>query len=502
MTNFLLSLTPILVLLVCLLVLKVSAMRSALITFAVTFAEFIFWLKPDAAGAAVTLEKGLTMTVFVGLIAFGAMLLFSLVDVSGGFSIINDCLSNLFHDRFALFLMISWVFSAFLQGIAGYGLPAVIGTTILMKSGFPAAKSAAASLLGHSWAISFGSMGSSIFAIDLVTNASLKEILLGMSHYGSIGMLCCGLGVCFIYGGRGYVLKGLKYVMPAWAAMTAALTIMATYEMTSVIGFATGIVGVAAMLLTYRLTDRRKVNPLMAEQKRQLLNSVLPYVLIIIFSLAFFLLNPDWEISFSFPGYETLKGISVEAKPDYVVFNILKYPFTIILITTVISIAYYDRINRLERKQISIIFQNTTKKIVPTEVTLLFLLCTASIMMDSGMTRILSTGVVELTGRGYSFMASVIGMLGAFITGSNTNSNILFGSLQETAALSLGMAPALMCAVQSISASVGGAIGPTTTALVAAAAGKSGQEIEIYRYTLLPTVAAAVVLGLVNAIFI
>lgn len=102
----------------------------------------------------------------------------------------------------------------------------------------------------------------------------------------------------------------------------------------------------------------------------------------------------------------------------------------------------------------------------------MFLLCTASIMMDGGMTEILSTTIVRWTGSGYSFMAALIGTLGTFITGTNTNSNILFGSLQETAALSLSLSPALMCAVQSIAASVGGTIGPTNTALVAAVAGK------------------------------
>ena len=50
--------------------------------------------------------------------------------------------------------------------------------------------------------------------------------------------------------------------------------------------------------------------------------------------------------------------------------------------------------------------------------------------------------------------------------------------------------------VQSVSASVGGAIGPTTTALVAATAEKTGKESEIYRYTILPTAVTATVLGL------
>lgn len=104
-------------------------------------------------------------------------------------------------------------------------------------------------------------------------------------------------------------------------------------------------------------------------------------------------------------------------------------------------------------------------------------------MMDGGMTEILSTTIVRWTGLGYSFMAALIGTLGTFITGTNTNSNILFGSLQETAALSLSLSPALMCAVQSIAASVGGTIGPTNTALVAAVAGKAEKKP---KYILIP----------------
>ena len=230
--------------------------------------------------------------------------------------------------------------------------------------------------------------------------------------------------------------------------------------------------------------------------KKSLLNSVMPYIMVIVMSIGFFIINPGLKLSFSFSGYETALGAVVAAEEDYVTFNILKYPFTIILITTVVSVIYYCKINLMKRKDINTIVKATVKKIKSTEITLLLLLCTASIMMDSGMTTILSTTIVEFAGKGYAFMSSVIGMLGAFITGSNTNANILFGSLQETAALSLGIAPAVICAVQSVSASVGGAIGPTTTALVAATADKSGKESEIYRYTLVPTIITAVILGL------
>lgn len=475
-----------------------SAKNSSALAFAAVFAEFIFWFKPGLFGTGVTLGKGAIMGVFVGLIAFGAMLLYNLVDVSGGFAVINRFLSKVFRDEFALFIMIVWTFSAFLQGIAGYGLPAVIATTILIKSGFDPAKSAAASLLGHSWAITFGSMGSSIFAIELVTDTPIRETLVNMSYFGSIGMLMCGLGVCFIYGGFKAVAKGLKYVLPTWIVMTTALIAMAHMEMVSVIGFVTGITGIITMLALHKIYSYNDNPAEKIDGVKELLRSVLPYIMVIVLSIGFFLINPSLKLAFSFPGYESMLGTVVAAEKNYVVFNILKYPFTIIVITTIVSVIYYCKINVLKKENVKTIVKATTKKIKSTEITLLLLLCTASIMMDSGMTVILSDTIVKTAGSGYGFMSAVIGQLGAFITGSNTNANILFGSLQETAALTLGISPAIICAVQSVSASIGGAIGPTTTALAAATAEKSGQESEIYRYTLVPTIITAVILGIAS----
>ena len=192
----------------------------------------------------------------------------------------------------------------------------------------------------------------------------------------------------------------------------------------------------------------------------------------------------------------------VPAEEDYVTFNILKYPFTIILLTTLISLVYYDRIGSLKLNSFGTIVKKTWKKIYSTEITLFLLLCTANIMMDSGMIVTLSTSIVAFTGGLYPIMAAVVGAIGAFITGSNTNSNILFGALQENAAISLGMTPAIMCAAQSIAASIGGAIGPTTTALSATAAGKTGHESEVYHYTLLPTLAAVAAIGIMNIIIL
>ena len=75
--------------------------------------------------------------------------------------------------------------------------------------------------------------------------------------------------------------------------------VMAEYEMVSVIGFVTGMVGVAVMMVVNRLSDRKERSMADAGQKRRLFASVLPYLLIILLSLTFFVLNPGLEISVS-----------------------------------------------------------------------------------------------------------------------------------------------------------------------------------------------------------
>jgi lactate permease len=153
-------------------------------------------------------------------------------------------------------------------------------------------------------------------------------------------------------------------------------------------------------------------------------------------------------------------------------------------------------------KVLKSVTQKTVSKCVSTTITIVFLLSMAVIMMDSGMIDQIATSLVSVTGDFYPLIAPFIGLLGAFVTGSNTNSNIIFGSLQEIAANSIGMSAVVMCAVQSIGASIGGAIGPTTVSLGATAAQIQGEESKIYKNNLVPILLATLALGIVNFIII
>ena len=122
----------------------------------------------------------------------------------------------------------------------------------------------------------------------------------------------------------------------------------------------------------------------------------------------------------------------------------------------------------------------------------------ALVMMDSGMTATLADTVAAITGGVFPLVAPFFGVLGSFITGSNTNSNVIFGKFQVSVAESLQIDPYIMAALQSIAGSVGVALGPTNILMGASASGLTGNESGIYAKVLKPVLLTATVLGLAN----
>ena len=87
----------------------------------------------------------------------------------------------------------------------------------------------------------------------------------------------------------------------------------------------------------------------------------------------------------------------------------------------------------------------------------------------------------------YVIISPIIGILGAFVSGSNTVSNTLFTNLQYQSALNLGLPTVLIVALQVIGGAVGNMICVNNTVAVCATVGTNGKEGKIIRFTLTPT---------------
>jgi lactate permease len=121
----------------------------------------------------------------------------------------------------------------------------------------------------------------------------------------------------------------------------------------------------------------------------------------------------------------------------------------------------------------------------------------ALIMNDTGMTSVLAIGIANATGPLFPIFSPYIGVLGCFMTGSNTNSNVMFGALQVETAKSLGISPLIIASIQSIGGSIGSSIAPAKVLVGAGAVGLGGREGDIMRKTLGYCLTIALLVGLV-----
>ena len=120
----------------------------------------------------------------------------------------------------------------------------------------------------------------------------------------------------------------------------------------------------------------------------------------------------------------------------------------------------------------------------------------ALVMTDTGMTSLLGRTIADGTGTLFPIFSPYIGVLGTFMTGSNTNSNVMFGALQLEAASALGIGAVTISSVQSIGGSLGSAIAPAKVLVGTTIVGLSGREAEVLRRTIPYCLAIVLLVGL------
>ncbi len=501
-----LSFIPILALLVGLIGLKYSAVKSGMIALGLTVVIGIVGFGLGTQGLLIAVGKGFSLAFYVLVIIWSAMFLYHVV---WEFKAIQTITANIMHfirDPFVQFIILAWLFSAALQGVAGFGVPVVIVVPILISLGFPPIKSTVAVLLGHSWAVSFGSMGSSFYTISLVTGLEPQQVGFAMAVFNGIAMVAMGLLVCYFYGGFKDTKKALIYVLPTSLVMWATMFLSLWLNLLSMVSLLSALSGLVILYGIFRLREKKTIGEKITADKIQnapmsLWTALLPYGIILVLTLGFQLLPLDHlALSFPFKASETALGYVVKAEAAFAKLKLFGHPGPILALASLGALLAYKRIGVFSKAKLKTVGQLTVKKCMPTTKSLTILIVMALVMMDSGMTEAMAFTVSSVTGSLYVFFAPFIGVLGSFITGSNTNSNVLFGKFQYDIAMSLGVSPYLMCGVQSIAGSIGVGLGPTTLLMSATAAGLGGQESDLYKKVLPPILLTAGLMGLLHGL--
>ncbi|HIE57441.1 MAG TPA: L-lactate permease, partial [Anaerolineales bacterium] len=199
---FILALLPVLVILSLMLGLRWGASRAGAAGYltALTVAIAAFGAGPQLL--AVAHGKALLLTIDVLFIIWMAFLLFRVADEAGAIKTIGRALPHLTTDKGMQALLIGWVFASFLQGVGGFGVPVAVIAPIMGGLGFAPLAAVVIPSVGHSWAVTFGSLGSSFNAMMAATG--LPAGVLGLPSALFLGAAGIGVGLMVAHAAAGW----------------------------------------------------------------------------------------------------------------------------------------------------------------------------------------------------------------------------------------------------------------------------------------------------------
>ena len=183
--------------------------------------------------------EALILAADVSLIVWAALLLYQTVERAGALAVVAEALARLSADRLIQTLLLGWVFASFLQGIGGFGVPVAIVAPLLIGLGVSRDRAVVIPALGHSWAVTFGSLGVPfvvlVKTVDLPGErlAGPSALLLGALGYAVALMAAHALegragmpraAVCGLSGPRWAraACAGGEWLMDAWRGRRGA----------------------------------------------------------------------------------------------------------------------------------------------------------------------------------------------------------------------------------------------------------------------------------------
>lgn len=412
----------------------------------------------------VAFGRAVLLALYVLYIIWMALLLYHTVNEAGAIALIGRELPTLARSHTTQALLLGWVFGSFLQGASGFGVPAAVVAPLLVGLGFAANQAVVIALLGHAWAVTFGSLGSSFFSLIAATGQP-GEILAGPSALLlAFCCLACGVGVAWEADGWTALRRQWLLILGVGGTMAAVQAVLAVAGLWSLAAFLAGLVGLIVMLLWLRLSTSRGA-PAITVGRRELVTALFPYlILVLVIVTGQLILQAPLDILLldpTFPEVQTSFGWTTAAGTGRSI-SIFGHAGALLLYASLLSFLWFRYRGTLQSKPYSgrIILQKTLKGSIKPTIGIVSLVAIAVTMQHAGMTQRLAEALSVGTGPFFPFLSSFIGALGAFMTGSNTNSNVVFGSLQQETAAVLNLSIPIILAAQTAGGAIGGIFAP------------------------------------------
>ena len=425
LTTFL-ALLPILWLIIALAILKMPAWKATTIAAIGSFIIAVVPGLPFAKDPSIIFSgalEGAALAIWpICLVILAAIFTYNLVVKTGAMETIKSMLSSVTEDKRILAVLLIWGFGNFMEGMAGFGTAVAIPAAMMVAVGFNPLKSIIACLVANAVPTTFGSIG--IPTTTLAALTGINPVALGT--YISSQLFILNIITPFFIVAIMFGLKALKGVFIPTLLAGLALAVPELF-INVVLGPELSVIGSAVIILALVIATAKIFDGFLT------------------------------SIKTSVPIY-----MGEGAKPYTFVW--VTTPGVLIFIAAIIG-------GLIQKASLGTIFGTAGKtfsNLKFTFLTIITIVMTAKIMTYSGMTQDIAKAIVSATGSMYPAFAPIVGALGAFITGSGTNSNVLFGPLQSAAASQLSTDKDLamwLVAINSGAAGIGKMLSPQSIAI-------------------------------------
>ncbi len=429
--------------------------------------------------------KSLLLSLDVLLIVWSAFLLYRVADEAGAIRTIGEALPHLTADRGMQALIIGWAFASFLQGVGGFGVPVAVVAPLLVGLGFQPLAAVVIPSIGHSWAVTFGSLASSFQALMAATGLPGPDLAPLAAVFLGIAGMAVGLMVAHAAGGWAALRRLWVPTLILGAVMAVVQYLLATNGVWNIAAFGGGLAGLAVGYPMAR-RFRGEQNHHSDLNVRALVVALSGYAVLIAVTLTIQLIPPvraalgSFVIRMDFPELRTALGYVTPAGPGRKI-SLFRHAGAILTYSSVLAFLIYHRAGLYQPGAVRRIVSGTVRRVMSSSVGIASMVAMAVVMQHAGMTETLARGLAEGFGRAFPLIAPWIGALGAFMTGSNTNSNVVFAALQMRTAELLGFQVLLILAAQTAGGALGSVIAPTKVVVGASTGGMAGREGEVIR---------------------
>lgn len=545
---------PMIVLLGLLAGLKVKPHWCAIAGALTATAVAILIFKMPVQLAAMSFGYGVAFGILkIAWIVLAAVFLYDISVETGQFEIMKESIARITPDRRLQVLLVAFSFGAFIEGAAGFGAPVAIAGAFMIGLGFRPFQAAALNLIANTAPVAWGAIGTPVHTLAAVSGLPESDLNAMIGRILPFVAILVPFWLVRTMVNWQETFEVLPAILVVGISFSLTQFLWSNYIDSNLVDIVGGVVSIAATVLFLRFWKPKKIwrfdydkdaVPLppptgkIADQfggewsatefdgyvtasshtPAQVMRAWMPFAILSVFVLvwglpsiklainqattpAFKVVMPDGKARPGPPGWdvpylhgEVFRAAPVVSKPTPEAarydFNWLSATGTGCFLGAIVA----GILLGLSPARLVKIFWRTLVRMRLAMVAISFMLGLGYVTRYSGLDAVLGLAFTR-TGWLYPFFGTFLGWLGVALTGSDTSSNALFGSLQRITSQQLGIDPVLMCAANSAGGVVGKMVDAQSITIATAATEQVGNEGIIFRFVVWHSIALGAIVG-------